>query len=159
MTDNISKTLDTHSGDNALSNQGINGVVIPVKNATKQGYDLCRTGGVDSVNLAFPESKLRRGRVGKEVAQTLDTSCNQGIIVTLEDGTEVYAFWYERYQCYVAIRKLTPRECFRLQGWTDDYFDKAEFVNTDSQLYKQAGNGITVPVMEDIGRRMKCTKK
>ena len=51
------------------------------------------------------------------------------------------------------IRKLTPKECFRLQGWTDDYFDKAQFVNSDSQLYKQAGNGVTVTVIEAIARR------
>ena len=53
----------------------------------------------------------------------------------------------------IKIRKLTPRECFRLQGWTDDYFEKAEFVNSDSQLYKQAGNGVTVTVIEAIARR------
>ena len=53
------------------------------------------------------------------------------------------------------IRKLTPKECFRLQGWTDDYFEKARFVNSDSQLYKQAGNGVTVSVVEAIGRRLK----
>ena len=47
----------------------------------------------------------------------------------------------------IRIRKLTPKECFRLQGWTDDYYEKAEFVNSDSQLYKQAGNSITVDVL------------
>ena len=52
------------------------------------------------------------------------------------------------------IRKLTPKECFRLQGWTDDYFEKAQFVNSDSQLYKQAGNGVTVNVIEAIARRL-----
>ena len=51
------------------------------------------------------------------------------------------------------IRKLTPRECFRLQGWTDDYFEKAQFVNSDSQLYKQAGNEVIVTVVEDTPRR------
>lgn len=51
------------------------------------------------------------------------------------------------------IRKLTPRECFRLQGWTDEYFEKAQFVNSDSQLYKQAGNGVTVNVIEAIAKR------
>lgn len=70
-----------------------------------------------------------------------------------QDGT-VYAVWYEKYQCYTAIRKLTPKECFRLQGWTDDYFEKAEFVNSDSQLYKQAGNGVTVSVIEAIAKKM-----
>lgn len=53
----------------------------------------------------------------------------------------------------IRIRKLTPKECFRLQGWTDDYYEKAEFVNSDSQLYKQAGNGVTVNVIEVIAKR------
>lgn len=52
------------------------------------------------------------------------------------------------------IRKLTPRECFRLQGIDDELFEKAEFVNGDSQLYKQIGNAVSVPVIELIGRRM-----
>lgn len=67
----------------------------------------------------------------------------------------VYAIWYEKYQCYIAIRKLTPKECFRLQGWTDDYFEKAQFVNSDSQLYKQAGNGVTVNVIEAIAEQLR----
>ena len=74
------------------------------------------------------------------------------IVVKLETGEELNAVWYEKYQCYIAIRKLTPRECFRLQGWTDDYFEKAQFVNSDCQLYKQAGNGVTVDVVEEIGK-------
>ena len=91
---------------------------------------------------------------GKEVATMLDTSCNQGIFIKVSDELIVYAVWYEKYQCYIAIRKLTPRECFRLQGWSDDYFEKAQFVNSDSQLYKQAGNGVTVTVIEAIARKM-----
>jgi len=66
----------------------------------------------------------------------------------------IWAVWSEKYKCYLAIRKLTPKECFRLQGWTDDYFEKAEFVNSNSQLYKQAGNGVTVNVVEAIGRKI-----
>lgn len=95
-----------------------------------------------------------RTEYGKEVANTLDTSCNQGIFVKVSDELIVYAVWYEKYQCYIAIRKLTPKECFRLQGWSDDYFEKAQFVNSDSQLYKQAGNGVTVTVIETIARKM-----
>lgn len=53
----------------------------------------------------------------------------------------------------IRIRKLTPKECFRLQGWTDDYFEKAQQFNSDSQLYKQAGNGVTVNVIEAIAKR------
>lgn len=53
------------------------------------------------------------------------------------------------------MRQLTPKECFRLQGWTDEYFDRAVYVCSDTQLYKQAGNGVTVPVVEEIGRRLR----
>ena len=87
------------------------------------------------------------------MANTLDTSCNQGIFVKISENLTVYAVWYPKKQCYIAIRKLTPRECFRLQGWADDYFEKAEFVNSNSQLYKQAGNGVTVNVIEAIASK------
>nr|DAM08483.1 MAG TPA: Cytosine specific methyltransferase [Bacteriophage sp.] len=96
-----------------------------------------------------------RTEYGKEVANMLDTSCNQGIFVQVSEELTVYAVWYEKYQCYIAIRKLTPRECFRLQGWSDDYFEKAQFVNSDSQLYKQAGNGVTVSVIKAIAGKLK----
>jgi DNA (cytosine-5)-methyltransferase 1 len=96
-----------------------------------------------------------RSDYGKEIANTLDTSCNQGIFVKISDELIVYAIWYEKYQCYIAIRRLTPKECFRLQGWTDDYFEKAQFVNSDSQLYKQAGNGVTVNVIQAIAEKLR----
>lgn len=54
----------------------------------------------------------------------------------------------------IRIRKLTPRECWRLQGFPDWAFDKAKEVNSDSQLYKQAGNSVTVPVIADIVSRL-----
>ena len=53
------------------------------------------------------------------------------------------------------IRSLTPKECFRLQGWMDNYFARAQLVNSDSQLYKQAGNGVTVNVIEAIANKMR----
>lgn len=140
-----------------LTGQDRHGVAVEVKEATKQGYAECRV-GVDTVNLSVPGSKIRRGRVGKEVANTLDTSCNQGIFVKVSDELIVYAVWYEKYQCYIAIRKLTPKECFRLQGWSDDYFEKAQFVNSDSQLYKQAGNGVTVSVIEAIAEKLSVSE-
>lgn len=135
-----------------LTSQDRHGIAINVKEATKQGYDVAHEG--DSINPSIPDSKTRRGRVGKQLANTLDTSCNQGIFVQVENELTVYAIWHEKYQCYIAIRKLTPKECFRLQGWTDDYFEKAKFVNSDSQLYKQAGNGVTVNVVRAIGDKM-----
>lgn len=143
--DGVVNTLSTVQKDNQLE--------VKVAEATKQGYAECRV-GVDSVNLSVPGSATRRGRVGHSIANTLDTSCNQGIFVKVSDELIVYAIWYEKYQCYIAIRKLTPKECFRLQGWTDDYFEKAQFVNSDSQLYKQAGNGVTVSVIQAIAERM-----
>ena len=143
--DGVTNTLSTVQKDNQLA--------VKVAEATKKGYSECRV-GVDSVNLAAPGSKTRRGRVGRDVANTLDTGCNQGIFVQVSEELTVYAVWYEKYQCYIAIRRLTPKECFRLQGWTDDYFEKAQFVNSDSQLYKQAGNGVTVNVIEAIAERM-----
>lgn len=104
-----------------------------------------------------PLEVLRNVRIeyGKEVSNTLDTSCNKGIFVQVSEELTVYAVWYEKYQCYIAIRKLTPCECFRLQGWSDDYFEKAQFVNSDSQLYKQAGNGVTVSVIKAIAEKLK----
>ena len=128
------------------------GVSVPIREAVSAGYAEAHEG--DSINLTMPDSQTRRGRIGKQCAQTLDCACNQGILVKLNDNNTVYAVWYEKYQCYIAIRKLTPKECFRLQGWTDDYFEKAAFVNSDSQLYKQAGNGVTVDVVAEIGKQM-----
>ena len=57
------------------------------------------------------------------------------------------------YKVGMRIRKLTPRECFRLQGWTDEYYERAAMVNSDSQLYKQAGNGVTVNVIQAVAER------
>lgn len=90
------------------------------------------------------EEKRQNGRRFKEDGEeafTVNTQDRHGVL--LDDGRKI------------KIRKLTPKECFRLQGWTDDYFEKAQFVNSDSQLYKQAGNGVTVPVIEAIARRFK----
>lgn len=128
-------------------------IAIKVKEATKQGYAIADVG--DSINLSVPSSKTRRGRVGDNIANTLDTSCNQGVVTLAKDTKDIWAVWSEKYNCYLAIRKLTPKECFRLQGWTDDYFEKAEFVNSNSQLYKQAGNGVTVNVVKAIGEKIK----
>ena len=108
---------------------------IKVRNGTKQGYQLAEVG--DSVDLSYPSSLTRRARVGRGIAHNLSSSCQMGAVV-----------WNGRV---VKIRKLTPKECFRLQGFSDDLFEKAKAVNSDAQLYKQAGNGVTVPVVYAIG--------
>lgn len=109
---------------------------IIVKEANKQGYSVASVG--DSVNLSRPNSKTRRGRVGKNIANTLLTTDEQGVVLS-------------DYK----IRKLTPKECWRLQGFPDELFDKAQEVNSNSQLYKQAGNSVTVNVIEEIAKRLK----
>ena len=109
---------------------------ILVKEATKQGYAEAQIG--DSVNLSHPNSKTRRGRVGKRIANTLLTGESQGVI-----------------EPDFRIRKLTPRECWRLQGFPDWAFDKAQEVNSNSQLYKQAGNSVTVNVIAAIAKELK----
>ena len=108
---------------------------IKVRNGTKQGYQLAEVG--DSVDLSYPSSLTRRARVGRGIAHNLSCSCQMGAVV-----------WNGRV---VKIRKLTPKECFRLQGFSDDLFEKAKAVNSDAQLYKQAGNGVTVTVVYAIG--------
>lgn len=121
--DGICPTLDTMQGGNRQP-------FIKVKEATKKGYKEAYDG--DSVNLEQPNSKTRRGRVGNQVSQTLTTSCNQGVV--------------NNYR----IRKLTPKECFGLMGFDDADFEKASKVNSNAQLYKQAGNSIVVNVLEAI---------
>lgn len=108
---------------------------IKVRNGTKQGYQLAEVG--DSVDLSYPSSLTRRARVGRGIAHNLSCSCQMGAVV-----------WNGRV---VKIRRLTPKECFRLQGFSDYLFEKAKAVNSDAQLYKQAGNGVTVPVVYAIG--------
>ena len=98
----------------------------------------------------------RRMKGNGEPMFTLTGQDRHGVMISTPDGIAFYAIWYEKYQCYIAIRKLTPRECFRLQGWSDEYFNRAELVNSDSQLYKQAGNGVTVPVIYEIAKRMRA---
>lgn len=109
---------------------------IKIKEATKQGYSEAEIG--DSVNLSHPNSKTRRGRVGKQIANTLLTGESQGVV-----------------EPDFRIRKLTPRECWRLQGFPDWAFDKAQKVNSNSQLYKQAGNSVTVNVIAAIAKEIR----
>ena len=95
--------------------------------------------------------KIKEGEEKINMNNVLNGNTNEGIFVEITPELTVYAIYYPTKDCYIAIRKLTPKECFRLQGFTDDYFKKAEFVNFDSQLYKQAGNAMTVDVVQTVG--------
>ena len=125
----LSPTLNTMQGGNTQPK-----VMYKVRQATKQGYDIAEEG--DSINLEQPNSTTRRGRVGNKIANTLTCSCNQAVV--------------NEYR----IRKLTPLECYRLMGFDDEDFYKASALNSNSQLYKQAGNSICVNVLEEIFKNL-----
>ena len=105
---------------------------VKVNVANKKGYEEANPG--DYVNITYPGSKTKRGRVGNGVAHTL--TCGDGNAVITEN---------------VRIRKLTPRECLRLMGWKDEQIDKIVAAKiSGTQQYRQAGNGIVVQVLEAI---------
>lgn len=170
--------------------------VSPTLN-TMQGYAIAEQG--DSVNVSYPTSKTRRGRVGKQVAQTLQAGeVNQGVVMPKEeygrfgrqasetinenmdavsDGMTINAFNKTIDNTFLSptlttrpegfktailpitnglrIRKLTPLECWRLQGFTDEQFYKAKDSGvSNSQLYKQSGNAITISVADAIIKKI-----
>ena len=94
----------------------------------------------DSIDIAYINQNKRRARVDKERAHTITTSPQIG---TLTDH---------------GVRKLTPRECWRLMGFSDSDFEKAQAVCSNTQLYKQAGNSIVVNVLEAIIKNIDFTE-
>jgi len=118
---------------NALKSFEIN-EKIKVPSGSNKGYEEAEDG--DCINLGHPNSKTQRGRVSKKLSHTIDTTNSQAVV------------------CNFKIRKLTPLECFRLQGFPDEAFFRAEKVNSDTQLYKQAGNSITVNVMMELLKKI-----
>ena len=178
----VSPTLDTMQGGWRQPSVVVdNSEGIPIKNATKKGYINAYDG--DGVDLAYPDSKTRRGRVQRGLSQTLDTGDSKGVVIAASRGrnpenpsdrtvvspteqrleinkqgtsntiTTVQKDNYVVHNNY-RIRKLTPKECWRLMGFSDDDFHKAEEVNSNSQLYKQAGNSIVVDVLEGIFKQL-----
>ena len=144
---------------------------FPVKEATKTGYKLAYPG--DSISLSYATTNCRRGRVGHGIAHTLTTSPNQGVLCFVDmnenpDCTSLARCLTAKQNggirnhrreasgvlCGTRIRRLTPRECLRLQGWRDDRIDRILAVTSEAQAYRQAGNGVTVNVVEAIGRRL-----
>ena len=162
-----------------------------VKSATSSGCEQATIG--DSVNLSQPNSKTRRGRVGKQKAQTLETSCNQAVIEptfgskslnetieqnnlyegvpsaldlynrsardeapTLTDPVHNTTRLFDGYR----IRKLTPIECERLQGFPDNHtafgdYDGVTKPVSNTQRYRQCGNAVTVDVVQAIANKLK----
>lgn len=135
----ISPTLSTMQGgqrEPKILEEASDKKCIMVKEATTKGYAIAKEG--DSINIQFPNSKTRRGRVGHGISQTLETSCNQGIL-TID----------------YRIRKLTPLECWRLMSFDDeDFYKVKDMCVSDSSLYKMAGNSIVVKVLEYIFKNL-----
>jgi len=206
----LSPTLSTMQG-------GWRQPCIEILNATKRGYDEAIDG--DAINLSYPNSKTRRGRVGHQVSQTLQCNDSMGVVEEIKvienympsnhnasrivDSNGLAPTVKENHGTVTAvietinknakhqqdlaqnkenickvilagtygstphllktivnenplrIRKLTPKECWRLMGFKDEDFEKAENVPTsNTQLYKQAGNSIVVNVLEKIFRNL-----
>lgn len=167
--DGIVGTLTTDGSSPKHNNRVIE--PLHIKEATQKGYSEAYEG--DSVSLDQPNSKTRRGRVGHQMANTLTCACNQGVVMqepynlypnsgnpqagrvynaerispamdTCSGGNRMPKIT-EQYR----IRKLTPRECWRLMGVKDETFDKVHDIS-NSQLYKMAGNSIVVDVLMGI---------
>lgn len=126
--------LKKDGNTNTLTTVQKDNVVIVPQN-TKQGYAIAHVG--DGIYTNRADSK--RGVVQRESIPTLKTS-NKDIAVVVDDPTEL-----------ISIRRLTPRECWRLMGWTDEDIDKAFKADvSETQLYKMAGNSIIVNCLEAI---------
>lgn len=130
----IARCLTARYGQTTLSNhRAERSGVLMIRAPSKRGYMEAVPG--DSVDLGYPGSKTRGGRVSKLAH---DAASVQGIV---ERGGR--------------IRRLMPRECLRLQGFEDGQIDKILAITSDAQAYKQAGNSVTVNVIEAIGRRIR----
>jgi len=155
---------------------------LKVKSATKQGYEEAQEG--DSINLSNPNSETRRGRVGKGKgkAQTLDTGANQGVVQPVQIGQSTKTFAHKsgtlvgkegqdaftirssnpngvKDQSY-RIRRLTPIECERLQGFPDNHtaygiYDGEVKKMSNTQRYKQCGNAVTVDIVALVAEAVK----
>jgi len=173
-SEGLSPTIDSMSGR----------ISIAVKSATKEGFEVAKEG--DAINMSVPNSATRRGRVGNGQAQILDTQSNQAVIVAQRgrnpnnpsDRTKG-AFMQQRLEpntqgttntltsvakdnllaSGISIRRLTPIECCRLQGFPDTWTLHGNYNGTvkeisATQRYKLMGNAVTVDVVELIGRKL-----
>jgi len=198
-TENFKRTQQTQGGRaimpticSAYSKIPTDGGYLKIKSATKQGYEVAEEG--DSINFSNPDSKTRRGRVGKGKAQTLDTAANQAVVQpnytykkvnetienpdSFKEGETMALDFYNQsvrnespcltdpkhanigvFNGY-RIRRLTPIECERLQGFPDNHteygiYDGEVKKISNTQRYKQCGNAVTVDVVQAIAEKIK----
>ena len=168
----VSCTLTSQAGGMG-GKTGLYEVGLPIKENTKKGYKMAYPG--DSISLAFAGLNTRRGRVGRKISHTLTTNSDQGTLearavltpereTVRQNGRRIKSAEepmftltaQDRHGVFFGgrIRRLTPKECLRLQGWRDEQIDRVLPLQSDAQLYKQAGNGVTATVVEAIGKRL-----
>lgn len=175
----VGKCISTRAG----SRTDDNFVKVAINSATKSGYEIAEAG--DSLDLAFPSSTTRRGRVGHGVSQTLMTSDSIGIVEPVayddncplaEQEPKVYdgktarqldsqcagtiltnsnftgngVYWVQKPTDNFRIRKLTPKECFRLMGVKDEDFERVAKNQSNSSLYHLAGDSIVTNCLMEI---------
>ena len=122
-----------------MSSGGLKQPLLLIKEGTHKGYSEATIG--DSINISYPGNTTKRGRIGKEISQTITTAPR---MATLE-------MFNKENNCYLKLRKLTPLECFRLMGFGDiDFYNAKSTGISDTQLYRQAGNSIVVNILAKI---------
>lgn len=150
----VAPTIDTGCRDNLTRKQTCCAVLTPDREEKRQNGRRIKEPGEPSftltaqdrhgVAIAYDEQNKNIRKDGTVGTLTCDGSSPKHNNRIIEFGSNV------------RIRRLTPRECWRLQGFPDEYFDKAKAAGiSDTQLYKQAGNGVTVNVARAIGERLK----
>ena len=136
---------------------------IRVKTNNKKGYEIAVEG--DTINYQNLKSKTRRGRVGKQIAQTLDSGGEQAVIGNFgnsvgKENQDAFTLRSANPNGVIinqSIRRLTPIECERLQGFPDNWTRHGQELGeiSDSQRYKMCGNAVTVDVVEAVAKKIK----
>jgi len=171
-----------HPGHSGGNYRGMNMIAEPlkIKVANKKGYQEAEDG--DAIRLYQPNSETQRGRVGKGVAHTLETTGQQGVVqpkiigytrdtqgkvtdrhLKDEAGTIHSSSGQggntDQYVQQYRIRRLTPIECERLQGFPDNHteygvYDGEVKKMSNTQRYKQCGNAVTVDVVKAVAQQL-----
>lgn len=147
---------ENHSGmilysDTLEDTSNLQNDCLQIREKTKKGYTEVQDG--DGVYINRPHQK--RGVVQKGMIQTIKTSPDIGVVVNAEIKPKLVGGIGDKISNGLRIRKLSPLECWRLMGFSDEDFEKAKAVPTsNTQLYKQAGNSIVIDVLEEIFRMM-----
>jgi len=175
ITENYRQIDETRANPNTctLTTRYKASTSLRVKTNNKKGYEIAVEG--DTINYQNLKSTTRRGRVGKQIAQTLDSGGEQAVIGYSRDAKGKVTNYHTKYIAntlhsstggggntdqYIlnkSIRRLTPIECERLQGFPDDWTRYGQELNeiSDSQRYKMCGNAVTVDVVEAVAKKIK----